>query len=285
MKQKIAVNRVIYFVLIILLINISIGTAMPTSVRYLPNNYTDNSTFLVTINVTFDNLDCGGAVAETIPVNWSVKNITGEGNGVIVGGTIRYAPIENILCGGTSNSYILRYYAIVNESNLNATFIGLFSVDGIGYVITGDTFSNYINQTNVTIGINETNVTTGDNSSGGGGNYNSTNVSVGNNLTNVTIGINETNVTIGENQTNITFYNNTNSSFQTDNTFYHNPFITIVGDSFYDIVNSISAGFSIFIIYLSKSLFPLLIMLAIISIIITIIMSIIVPIKHSFNKK
>ena len=240
MKQKIAVNRVIYFVLIILLINISIGTAMPTSVRYLPNNYTDNSTFLVTINVTFDNLDCGGAVAETIPVNWSVKNITGEGNGVIVGGTIRYAPIENILCGGTSNSYILRYYAIVNESNLNATFIGLFSVDGRGYVITGDTFSNYINETNVTIGINETN---------------------------------------------ITFYNDTNASFQTDNTFYHNPFITIVGDSFYDIVNSISAGFSIFIIYLSKSLFPLLIVLAIISIIITIIISIIVPIKHSFNKK
>lgn len=104
-----------------------------SATRVFSNDYNLGDPVSVTIGLSFDETDCGGAVAETLPAGWSATNIEGEGSGIYLttDNTIRWAPVDSIECGGTSNSYILKYDAIPNSAQTGAsTFSGVFSVDG-----------------------------------------------------------------------------------------------------------------------------------------------------------
>lgn len=107
--------------------------------------YTPSTPISVNITITFQDNDCGAAIVEYVPAGWSVSDIAGPGSGVWNTGdnAIRWAPIDNIFCSGSSDTYVLSYTATPNASQTTSVqFSGIYSIDGSNDPITGNNVVN-----------------------------------------------------------------------------------------------------------------------------------------------
>src|SRR3989344_4236770 len=134
-------RRFIYLTLLVLSFFLtSFVSAEGSAVRSMHSTYTPGTPVLISINVSFNSTDCGGAVVENILSGWGVdqSEIFGNGSGYYnsILNTITWAPLDAPHCNGESFSYLIGYVVTPNESQSgNKTFSGFFGVDGRVYLI------------------------------------------------------------------------------------------------------------------------------------------------------
>lgn len=105
-----------------------------TATRTLPQCYTSNVPFSVTVTVGLDSNSCGVAIEEHPPLGWQI--LQASVGGTVVSGVIRWAT-SGPLCGGGTN-YTFGYSVLpVSIGSDSQSFSGILSIDGSSEPIAG----------------------------------------------------------------------------------------------------------------------------------------------------